>query len=128
MSIRQIVTLVLLLGTCVGATWEVARGTSDGREGGQGEVYSPTTEEWLQVWTNANFGRNDGRRTIQFIVPPGRKTIMMATLVTVNEEANRGDPMLRQKLSMEADSFEAQVKAYAQRFGFTVQRQDLLGG
>ena len=123
MKTRNFVMLCLLLAVSTGITWSVARAAGDEDNRGKNETYVPTVEEWLQVWTNANFGRNDSRRTIQFIVPPGEKKVLMLSLITVSEEVHRADPGLRQKLSMEADMFETQVKGYAKRFGFDVKRQ-----
>jgi len=125
MKVRHFATLFVLLAVSIGTTWSVASGASKKDEADRKETYAPTVEEWLMVWANANFGRNDTRRTIQFIVHPGKKKILMVTAITDNPEAHRTDPALRQKMSMEAKMFEAQVKAYARRFGFELQRSDL---
>ena len=118
-------TLCLLLVVSIGITWSVASAAGEEDNRGKNETYNPTVEEWLQVWTNANFGRDDSRRTIQFIVMPGEKTVRMMTMFTASQEAQRIGPGLQQKLSMEADMFETQVKGYTKRFGFDVKRQDM---
>jgi hypothetical protein len=117
----------LLVALSIGATWSVARGEGDKASSAQQETYTPTVEEWLQVWTNANFGRNDGRHTIQFLVKPGEKTVRMLAVITADQETLQADPRLRQMLVMEADLAEKQVRRYAQRFGFDVERRDPQG-
>ncbi len=125
MKTQQLAAFAAILGFSVIITWSVARGQPTTSEADPGPTYTPTVAEWLQVWTNANFGRNDSRRTIGFIVDPNGKKVTMTTLITAGPDDFRRDPGLQQKLAMEADMVELQVKAYAKRFGFEVDRQNI---
>ncbi len=118
-----VLAVAMALGT---AAWSLA-GDDDKKEQAEAKTYTPTVEEWLQVYLNANFGRNDTLRQIGFVVMSRTKKISMIAYISEDHPRERMDPAHKQKLKIEADHFEMQAKGYAKRFGFEVERQELPG-
>jgi hypothetical protein len=125
MKVRQSVAICLVLGMIVGAIGHTAWGARQKAPDAANETYTPTVHEWLQVWSNANFGRNDSRRTLQFLVDPRKKEISMAFLITASPTQLQLDPGLQGKLSIEANMVAQQVEGYAKRFGYKFARQEI---
>ena len=124
MKKRYLATACGLVLAFTAATYVLAL-SDDKQEKDAGKTYTPTVDEWLQVYLNSNFGRHDSQRFIGFIVMPAEKKISMMTHIYENHPRDRQDPGHRQKLKMEIDMFEAQAKAYAKRFGYELKREKM---
>ncbi len=123
MKLRYVACGLCIVSVTIAANWTLVRGDDKGGENAK-ETYTPTVDEWLQVYLNANFAQHDTQHVIGFVVMPGKKTVSMMAHI-YQHPREKHDPGRKAKLEAAADAFEAQARAYIKRFGYELKRQSL---